>query len=71
MLNVAPNQQSFTKKYVDGAGTVQLSQNPYEGNQSCLGDCEGDPNAKPCDPVITQVSSLKRALIFSVVNRRF
>jgi glycine betaine/proline transport system substrate-binding protein len=28
-----PNQQSFTQKYVDGAGTVQLSQNPYEGNQ--------------------------------------
>ena len=28
-----PNQQSFTDKYVDGAGTVQLSQNPYEGNQ--------------------------------------
>ncbi|EFL89261.1 glycine betaine ABC transporter substrate-binding protein [Ahrensia sp. R2A130] len=28
-----PNQESFTKKYVDGAGTVQLSSNPYEGNQ--------------------------------------
>lgn len=28
-----PNQQSFTDKYVDGAGTVELSQNPYEGNQ--------------------------------------
>jgi len=28
-----PNQQSFTKKYVDGAGTVQLSNNAYEGNQ--------------------------------------
>jgi len=28
-----PNQESFTKKYVDGAGTVQLNQNPYEGNQ--------------------------------------
>jgi len=28
-----PNQESFTKKYVDGAGTVQLSKNPYEGNQ--------------------------------------
>lgn len=28
-----PNQQSFTQKYVDGAGTVELSKNPYEGNQ--------------------------------------
>ena len=28
-----PNQESFTKKYVDGAGTVQLSENSYEGNQ--------------------------------------
>lgn len=28
-----PNQESFTNKYVEGAGTVQLSSNPYEGNQ--------------------------------------
>lgn len=28
-----PNQESFTKQYVDGAGTVTLSSNPYEGNQ--------------------------------------
>jgi len=28
-----PNQESFTKKYVDDAGTVTLSSNPYEGNQ--------------------------------------
>ncbi len=28
-----PNQESFTKKYVDGAGTVVLSSNAYEGNQ--------------------------------------
>ena len=28
-----PNQQSFTDKYVEGAGTVTLSSNPYEGNQ--------------------------------------
>jgi glycine betaine/proline transport system substrate-binding protein len=28
-----PNQESFTKKYVDGAGTVSLSQNHYIGNQ--------------------------------------
>ena len=29
-----PNQESFTKKYVDGAGTVELSRNHYEGKQS-------------------------------------
>ena len=28
-----PNQESFTKKYVDGAGTVILSDKPYEGKQ--------------------------------------
>ena len=29
-----PNQESFTKKYVDGAGTVVLSDKYYEGKQS-------------------------------------
>lgn len=29
-----PNQESFTKKYVDGAGTVELSSKHYEGKQS-------------------------------------
>lgn len=28
-----PNQESFTKEFVDGKGTVTLSSNPYEGNQ--------------------------------------
>ena len=28
-----PNQESFKKKYVDGAGSVVLNQQPYEGNQ--------------------------------------
>ena len=28
-----PNQESFTKEFVDGAGTVALSSNPYEGKQ--------------------------------------
>jgi glycine betaine/proline transport system substrate-binding protein len=28
-----PNQESFTKEYVDGKGTVTLSSNPYPGNQ--------------------------------------
>lgn len=29
-----PNQQTFTDKYVKGAGTVTLSENSYEGKQS-------------------------------------
>ena len=29
-----PNQQSFTDEYVDGKGTVVLSENSYEGKQS-------------------------------------
>ena len=29
-----PNQESFTKKYVDGSGTVELSKNSYVGKQS-------------------------------------
>ena len=29
-----PNQESFTKKYVDGAGTVTLSANSYAGTQA-------------------------------------
>jgi glycine betaine/proline transport system substrate-binding protein len=28
-----PNQESFTKEYVDGKGSVTLSSNPYAGNQ--------------------------------------
>ena len=28
-----PNQESFTNQYVDEAGTVSLSENPYQGNQ--------------------------------------
>ena len=40
-----PNQESFTKKYVDGAGTVVLSSNPYEGNQGfCVSDKFGKAN---------------------------
>ena len=29
-----PNQKSFTDKYVDGTGNVELSKNSYEGKQS-------------------------------------
>jgi len=50
-----PNQESFTKKYVDGAGTVQLSGNPYEGNQ---GFCVPTKFGK--DNNITDIADLGR-----------
>ena len=50
-----PNQESFTKKYVDGAGTVVLNQNPYEGNQ---GFCVSKNFAKKMD--ITDIADLGR-----------
>ena len=50
-----PNQQSFTQKYVDGAGTVQLSKNPYEGNQGyCVSEKFGKANN------ITDIADLGR-----------
>ena len=43
-----PNQESFTKKYVDGEGTVILSKNPYEGNQGfCVSKNFGEANKIP------------------------
>lgn len=40
-----PNQESFTKKYVDEAGTVTLSSNPYQGNQGfCVTEDFGTAN---------------------------
>nr|MCH9672772.1 glycine/betaine ABC transporter substrate-binding protein [Gammaproteobacteria bacterium] len=50
-----PNQESFTKKYVDGAGTVALNQNPYEGNQ---GFCVSSDFAKANS--ITDIADLGR-----------
>jgi len=50
-----PNQESFTNKYVDGAGTVQLSSNPYEGNQ---GFCVSKDFAAEMD--ITDIADLGR-----------
>ena len=50
-----PNQESFTKKYVDGAGTVVLNQNPYEGNQ---GFCVTQDFAKANS--ITDIADLGR-----------
>lgn len=50
-----PNQESFTKKYVDGAKTVQLSGNPYEGNQGfCVPKKFGEDNK------ITDIADLGR-----------
>ncbi len=40
-----PNQQTFTDKYVDGAGTVALSSNYYEGKQSfCVSKAFSEAN---------------------------
>lgn len=50
-----PNQESFTKKYVDGAGTVSLSKNSYEGNQGfCVSKQFGEAND------ITDIADLGR-----------
>lgn len=50
-----PNQESFTKKYVDGAKTVTLSKNPYEGNQGfCVSKKFGEANQ------ITDIADLGR-----------
>ena len=50
-----PNQESFTRKYVDEAGTVILSSNPYEGNQGfCVSKDFGQANN------ITDIADLGR-----------
>ncbi|MGI9316905.1 MAG: glycine betaine ABC transporter substrate-binding protein [bacterium] len=50
-----PNQESFTKKYVDEEGTVTLSKNSYEGNQ---GFCVPEKFGK--DNNITDIADLAR-----------
>ncbi|WP_299964042.1 glycine betaine ABC transporter substrate-binding protein [uncultured Roseobacter sp.] len=50
-----PNQESFTKQYVDGAGTVTLSENPYQGNQ---GFCVSNDFAEANN--ITDITDLGR-----------
>ncbi len=50
-----PNQESFTKKYVDGNKSVTLSKNPYEGNQ---GFCVSQDFAKKKS--ITDIADLGR-----------
>ncbi|MEM7774679.1 MAG: glycine betaine ABC transporter substrate-binding protein [Pseudomonadota bacterium] len=50
-----PNQESFTKKYVDGKKTVTLSKNPYKGNQGfCVSSKFGKANK------ITDIADLGR-----------
>ena len=50
-----PNQESFTKKYVDGEKTVTLGKNAYEGNQGfCVPEKFGKANK------ITDIADLGR-----------
>ena len=58
-----PNQESFTKKYVDGAGTVSLSSNPYEGNQ---GFCVSQDFAKANN--ITDIADLGRPDVAALMD---
>ena len=58
-----PNQESFTKKYVDGAGTVQLSSNPYEGNQGfCVSQDFGNAHT------ITDIADLGRPDVAALMD---
>ena len=58
-----PNQESFTKKYVDGAGTVVLSKNPYEGNQGfCVSKDFGEANN------ITDIADLGRPDVAALMD---
>lgn len=58
-----PNQESFTKKYVDEAGTVTLSSNPYEGNQGfCVTKDFGEANN------ITDIADLGRPDVAALMD---
>ena len=58
-----PNQESFTKKYVDEAGTVTLSSNPYEGNQGfCVSKDFGQANN------ITDIADLGRPDVAALMD---
>ena len=58
-----PNQESFTKKYVDGKKTVTLSQNPYEGNQGfCVSEQFGSANK------ITDIADLGRPDVAALMD---
>lgn len=58
-----PNQESFTKKYVDEAGSVTLSSNPYEGNQ---GFCVSQDFAKANS--ITDIADLGRPDVAALMD---
>jgi len=58
-----PNQESFTKKYVDEAGTVTLSSNPYQGNQGfCVTEDFGTANN------VTDIADLGRPDVASLMD---
>ena len=58
-----PNQESFTKQYVDGAGTVSLSSNPYQGNQGfCVTKDFGEANN------ITDITDLGRPDVAALMD---
>jgi glycine betaine/proline transport system substrate-binding protein len=58
-----PNQESFTNKYVEEAGTVTLSSNPYQGNQ---GFCVTQDFAAAND--ITDIADLGRPDVASLMD---
>ncbi|WP_299690799.1 glycine betaine ABC transporter substrate-binding protein [uncultured Tateyamaria sp.] len=58
-----PNQESFTNKYVDEAGTVTLSSNPYQGNQGfCVTKDFGEANN------ITDITDLGRPDVAALMD---
>lgn len=58
-----PNQENFTKEYVDGKGTVVLSQNPYEGKQNfCI------PKAFSEEHNVTSIFDLARPEIAALMD---
>lgn len=58
-----PNQESFTKKYVDEAGTVTLSSNPYQGDQGfCVSQDFGSANN------ITDIADLGRPDVAALMD---
>lgn len=58
-----PNQESFTKKYVDGAGTVALSEKHYEGKQSfCVSKAFSEKNG------VTSIFDLARPEIAKLMD---
>lgn len=58
-----PNQESFTKKYVEGAGTVELSSHPYQGNQ---GFCVSKEFAEKYN--ITDIADLGRPEVAAAMD---